>query len=193
MLSGPSGVGKDAVIDGLKDRLQGQDGYHFAVTATTRPKRPGERDGEPYRFLSVSEFEGLLAGDELLEHAVVYGNFYGSPKDRVREALAQGNVVLLKVDVQGATSIRRLAPDSVSIFIAPPSLDVLKGRLEARRTESAGTLESRLSAAKAEMVDSHGFDHVVVNHEGRLDETVDEVLRIVEAEQKSDRPRLYRF
>ena len=191
VLSGPSGVGKDAVMDRLKDRLRGRDGYHFAVTATTRPMRPGEREGEPYRFLSEAEFEGLLASGELLEHATVYGNYYGSPKDRVREALAQGQDVFLKVDVQGAESIRRIVPDAVTVFIAPPSLDALRKRLEGRKTESAHAVESRLSAAEAEMEESHKFDYVVVNHDGRLDEAAQDVLRIVEDERRSGRPRRY--
>ncbi len=193
VLSGPSGVGKDAVMDGLRDRLQRQDGYHFAVTATTRPMRPGERDGAPYRFLSVSEFEDLLASDGLLEHAVVYGNLYGTPKDPVSEALAQGKVVILKVDIQGAEAVRFMAPDSLTVFLAPPDLDVLKSRLEGRGTESASALESRLSAAAAEMKQAGSFNHVVVNHEGRLDETVDNVLHIVDAELRSGRPRRYEF
>lgn len=178
-------------MDGLRDRLQRHDGYHFAVTATTRPMRPGERDGAPYRFLSESEFEDLLASDGLLEHAVVYGNLYGTPKDRVREALSWGKVVFLKVDVQGARSVRVIAPDSVSIFITASSLEVLRRRLQDRRTESARSLESRLSAAAAETEEGHAFDHVVVNHEGRLDVTVDSVLHILDEELRSGKPRRY--
>ena len=191
VLSGPSGVGKDAVMDGLRDRLQGQDGYHFAVTATTRPMRPAERDGVPYRFLSVPEFEDLLANDGLLEHAVVYGNLYGTPKDRVREALAKGETVFLKVDVQGARSVKEIAPDAVSIFIAAPSLEVLRSRLTGRKTETASAIESRLSLAESEMEERHAFDHVVVNHQGRLDETIESVLRIVDSEQRSGRHHSY--
>ena len=191
VLSGPSGVGKDAVMDGLRARLRAQDGYHFAVTATTRPMRPGERDGEPYRFLSVTEFEDLLANNGLLEHAVVYGNKYGTPKGPVSEALSRGDTVFLKVDVQGARSVREIATDAVSIFLTVPSLEVLRGRLTSRNTETASAIEARLSLAGSEMEERHAFDHVVVNHEGRLSETVDSVLRIVEAERRSSRPRRY--
>ncbi len=191
VLSGPSGVGKDAVMDGLRDRLRGQDGYHFAVTATTRPMRPGEREGEPYRFLSVSEFEDLLANDGLLEHAVVYGNRYGTPKDRVSEALSNGEIVFLKVDVQGARSVREIAPESVSVFIAAPRLDVLRERLTGRETDTTEAIESRLSLAESEMEERHAFDHVVVNHQGRLDEAVENVLRIVDAERRSGKRRQY--
>ncbi len=191
MLSGPSGVGKDAVMDGLRERLRGEAGCHFAVTATTRPMRPGERDGEPYRFLSVSEFEDLLASDGLLEHAVVYGNLYGAPKRPVKEALSQGKIVFLKVDVQGAGSVREIAPDAVTIFLAAPSLEALRQRLEGRKTESASALESRLSLAESEMEQASSFDHTVVNHQGHLAETVDEVLRIVQAELASNKRRRY--
>ena len=178
-------------MDGLRDRLQGQDGYHFAVTATTRPMRPAEREGVPYRFLSVPEFEELLASDGLLEHAVVYGNLYGTPKDRVKEALSKGETVFLKVDVQGARSVKEIAPDAVSVFIAAPSLEVLRSRLTGRKTETAGAIESRLSLAESEMEERHEFDHVVINHEGRLDETIESVLRIVATEYRSRSPRTY--
>ena len=178
-------------MNGLKARLKDQQRYHFAVTATTRRMRPGERDGEPYRFLSVPEFEDLLANNGLLEHAVVYGNLYGTPKGPVSEALSQGQVVFLKVDVQGAEAVRGLAPDSLSIFLAAPSMEVLEARLEGRRTESSRALESRLSLAEAEMEESDKFDHVVVNHQGRLDEAVEDVLSIVEAELRSSKHREY--
>ena len=191
VLSGPSGVGKDAVMDGLRDRLRGRDGYHFAVTATTRPMRPGEREGEPYRFLSVPEFEDLLANNGLLEHAVVYGNRYGTPKDRVSDALSRGETVFLKVDVQGARSVRQIAPDAVTIFIAAPSLDVLRERLTGRKTDTPEEIESRLSLAGSEMEERRSFDHAVVNHQGRLRETIDSVLRTVEAERRSGGQRRY--
>ena len=152
---------------------------------------PGERDGEPYRFLSHSEFEALLASGGLLEHAVVYGNHYGTLKAPVKEALSKGHIIFLKVDVQGVEAVRNLAPDSLTIFIAPPSLAVLRSRLESRGTESASELESRMSLAEAELEMAGTFNRTVINHEGRLDETVADVLGIVRFELHSGRRRRY--
>lgn len=189
ILSGPSGAGKDSVMNGLRDYYGDHYAYHFAVTATTRKMRPGERDGEPYRFLSHSEFEVLLASGGLLEHAVVYGNHYGTLKAPVKEALSKGHIIFLKVDVQGVEAVRYFVPDALAIFITPPSMALLRSRLESRGTESAHELELRMSRAEAELEMSHTFNRIVFNNEGRLDETIADVLSIVKFELHSGRHR----
>ena len=186
VLSGPSGVGKDVALQRMMEL-----GCPLTpvVTATTRPQRPGELHGREYLFLSPQEFDRLLAANEFLEHAAVYGNRYGVPKQPVREALGRGQDVLIKADVQGAAAIRALVPQALLVFLAPPNLDELAVRLRQRKTESAEELERRLRTAAREMERQHLFDYVVVNHNGRLDEAVDRIQAIVEAEkQRGDRP-----
>ena len=140
VLSGPSGVGKDAVLDELR-KLERP--WHFAVTATTRPMRPGERDGVDYVFLEPGAFERMRERDEFLECAEVYGRWYGVPRSQARDALRSGRDVILKIDVQGAATIRRMAPEALLIFLIPPSLDELRQRLQGRMTEPAAELERR--------------------------------------------------
>lgn len=181
VLSGPSGVGKDVA---LKRMLELGCPLIAVVTATTRPQRPGEVDGRDYIFLTPPEFDRLLAQDEFLEHATVYGNRYGVPKQQVRDALARGQDVLLKTDVQGAASIRALVPQALLIFLAPPSLVALSQRLKQRKTESEPELARRLRTAEHELEQQRLFDYVVVNHNGRLDEAVNEIQAIVERERQ---------
>ncbi len=186
VLSGPSGVGKDVALQRM---MEVGCPLTPVVTATTRLQRPGERHGREYLFLSPQEFDRLLAADEFLEHATVYGHRYGVPKQQVREALARGQDVLIKADVQGAAAIRALVPQAVLIFLAPPNLDELATRLRQRKTESPAELERRLRTAEQEMEQQHLFDHVVVNHNGRLDEAVERIQAIVEREkQRAGRP-----
>ncbi len=180
VISGPSGVGKDAVIGGLKEIGHH---LHFAVTATTRSKRQGETDGRDYHFVSRSEFERMIEENELLEYAGVYGNFYGVPKRELKQALARGQDVVVKVDVQGAATIKKILPEAVFIFVAPPSMDDLKERLKQRKTESGVDLERRLKAAREEMNCLPMFDYVVVNHEGRVEEAVSQIESIITAEK----------
>lgn len=186
VISGPSGVGKDAVLARMK--ALGKP-YHFTVTATTRPQRPGERDGVDYIFVTRDRFQSMIAAGELLEWAQVYGNLYGVPRQQVREALQQGRDVIIKADVQGAATIRRLVPDAIFIFLAPPSMEELARRLGQRMTESPEALALRLRTAEAEMRETSSFDHVVVNHKGRLDDTVAEIERILEQERSRVPPR----
>ena len=186
VLSGPSGVGKDAVMGRMKERGIP---LHYTVTATTRPRRPGEVHGRDYYFLSTDEFQRLIAQGELLEWALVYGDYKGIPKEQVRQALARNEDVIMRIDVQGAGTIRRLAPDALLIFLAPPSMDELARRLRQRRTESQEALERRLEAAREEMRALSIFDYLVVNYEGRLDETVDRILAILQAEKRRVHPR----
>ena len=180
VISGPSGVGKDAVLERMK---ASNVPYHFAVTATARPKRDDEVDGVDYIFVEHDEFRRLIRNDELLEWAEVYGNPYGVPKSQVREALARGQDVILKIDVQGADNIRRFVPGVVYVFLAPPDLAELESRLTRRRTESTETLQVRLESAAKELEKAAKFDHVVVNRTGRLDEAVEEINSIIRRER----------
>ncbi len=181
VISGPSGVGKDAVIDGL--RKAGGPSLHFAVTATTRPQRHGETDGLDYRFVSKTDFELMIREGELLEWANVYGNYYGVPKEDLRGALRQGLTAVVKVDVQGAATIRDLVPDAVLIFVAAPSMTELEQRLRQRKTESGVDLELRTAAALEEMHSLPLFDYVVVNHDEQVELAVSQILAIVVAEK----------
>ena len=190
VLSGPSGVGKDAVLSRMRETGRP---YHFTVTATTRPRRAGERDGVDYIFVTRQGFDDMVDSSELLEWAWVYGNLYGVPKAQVRDALARGRDVVIKADVQGAATIRELAPEAVFIFLAPPDLDALTLRLSQRLTESPETLRTRLQTAEEEMTKASDFDHVVVNHNGRLDEAVREIEAVVERERARKPPRRVRL
>ena len=181
VLSGPSGVGKDAVLERMR-RLGSP--YHFAVTATTRPMREGEREGEPYHFVARAEFERMIANGELLEWAEVYGNLYGVPRAQVKSALSEGRDVLAKVDVQGAKTIRGLAPDAVLVFLAPPSYDELARRLTSRGTEAEDAMRRRLREAEAEMEAASLFDHVVVNRRGELDDAVRQIEALTADERR---------
>jgi guanylate kinase len=186
VLSGPSGVGKDAVMTRMKAR---EIPMHYTVTATTRSRRPAEVHGQDYFFISEAEFKRLIAEDELLEWALVYGDYKGIPKQQVRDAMAQGQDVLLRIDVQGAATIRRLAPEALLIFLAPPNMAELARRLRQRRTESEVALRCRLDAARQEMTTLDTFDYIVVNYEDRLDDAVDRLVAILWAEKMRVRPR----
>jgi len=176
ILSGPSGVGKDAAI---KLMQQQRFPMHYAVTATTRPIRENEIAGKDYIFLSQDEFEGMLERDDFLEHADVYGKCYGTPKNQVLEPLAKGEDVLLKIDVQGADTVKDKMPHAIRIFLAPASFEELKERLESRLTESPEALLRRLREAEAEMAHAGEFDYVVYNRAGELEAAVREIQDIV--------------
>lgn len=186
VISGPSGVGKDAVLARMRER-----GYpfHFVVTMTTRPQRPAETHGVDYFFISEEEYDRLLTAGEFLEHAVVYGYRYGVPKGQVREAWARGQDVLMRVDVQGSATLKKLVPQAVFIFLVAPSLDELMLRLQNRKTEHGEDLERRMALARAEMEQLYEFDYVVVNPQGDLDDAVDQILAIIQAEKCRVRPR----
>ena len=187
VISGPSGVGKDVLIEGMSGRGLN---YHFTVTATTRSARPGEREGINHHFLSVDEFRHAIADEELLEWALVYGNYYGVPKQQVRDALAQGEHVIIRVDLQGAFRIKELAPEALMIFIHPPNMRVLQERIERRGVNSAADIATRLESAEEEIRQSKSFDRQVVNHEGMLDAAVDEVIDIIHEESHRVPPRI---
>ncbi len=180
VISGPSGVGKDAALQLLK---QHDYPFHFVVTATTRPQRPNEVDGTDYHFVSVGEFADMIERGEMLEYAVVYGDYKGIPKKHVRAALAQGNDVIMRIDVQGAATIRALIPNAVTVFLTAESEDELVHRLELRKTEDPGQLKMRIVTARNELQRATEFDYVVCNRENRLQETVDQLLAIITAEK----------
>jgi len=186
VISGPSGVGKDSVLMRMRELAFP---FHFVVTATSRPIRPGEIDGYDYHFVSVERFERMIQDDELLEWAKVYGQYKGIPKSEVRQAMASGRDVLLRINVDGAATIKRLAPEAVFIFLAPASPEELRRRLTLRRTESPQEIERRLAMASQEMEQVRHFDYVVINREDRLDEAVGQIRAIIIAEKQRVFPR----
>ena len=190
VLSGPSGVGKDATLEVLKklDRP-----WHFVVTATTRPQRSGERDGVDYIFLDAETFARMKDCGDFLECAEVYGRWYGVPRSQVRMGMETGKDVILKIDVQGAETVRRLAPEAVFIFMVPDSFDELRERLSLRMTESSPEMELRLNTAKDELAMADKFDYRVVNKDGELDRAVAEIDAIIAAEKCRVKPRNIHF
>jgi len=190
VISGFSGVGKDSVV---KRMAELEYPFHFVITATTRPRRPNEIHGKDYYFLSEAEFLDMLARDEFLEYAIVYGDYKGVPKKHIRQALASGKDVVMRLDVQGAATIRRLVPEALLIFVSTASSEELTRRLEARRTETPESLRKRLETVRAEMEYMSIFDYVVINREGRLDETVARIGAIIAAEKCRVRPRMARI
>lgn len=179
VISGPSGVGKDSLVQRLEER---DCAFYFVVTATDRPARPDEVNGEDYFFVSTGEFERMIEENELIEYAVVYGQYKGVPKEQVREAMASGRDVVMRLDVQGAATIREIAPEAILIFLTASSEDELEQRLRARGCDSLEQLERRIAKAREEMKRLPEFDYVVINRQGELDEAVDDVLAIITAE-----------
>ncbi|MDR2176394.1 MAG: guanylate kinase [Synergistaceae bacterium] len=160
ILAGPSGAGKGT----LRTRaLSDIEDLTYSISCTTRAPRPGEREGADYRFLSREDFEDRVKRGLFLEHALVHGNLYGTLRGDVERETAAGRDVLLEIDVQGAECVRRLVPDCVMLFIAPPSLEVLEARLRGRGTESEETIGLRLENAKKEMARAAEYDRVIVN------------------------------
>lgn len=179
VISGPSGVGKDSVVQRMMERGMP---FHFVVTATTREKRKAEEHGKDYWFLSKDEFARMIEHNELIEYAIVYGDYKGIPKAQVREALESGKDVVMRVDVQGAETVRKLAPEALLIFITCESEDELERRLRERKTETADSLSLRIATARKELQRIEAFDYVIVNHDFHLDDTVNKVRSIIEAE-----------
>lgn len=186
VISGPSGVGKDTVVHRMRDRKLP---FRFVVTATSRPRRSEETDGVDYVFLTREEFEAMIARGDLLEHALVYGQYKGIPRQHVREALGGDQDVVLRIDVQGAETLRSLCPDALLIFLTTRDEDELARRLRKRRTESADALALRLATARREYEKLDLFDYVVVNADGELDGAVDTIEAIIRAEHHRTRPR----
>ncbi len=179
VISGPSGVGKDTVVRRMTERKLP---FHFVITATTRPPRNNEVHGVDYYFYTKDEFAEMIEKNELLEYAIVYNDFKGIPKFQVKEALASGKDVVMRLDVQGAATIRELCPEAVLIFLTTETEEELENRLKIRKTERPEELNLRIATARQELKRVVEFDYVVVNRDSRLDETVDTIEAIIRAE-----------
>lgn len=181
VISGPSGVGKDTVIQRMKER---ELPFHFVVTATTRQPRASEIHGVDYFFISHDEFAEMIDKDELLEYAIVYNDYKGIPKEQVRKALASGKDVVMRVDVQGAATIRELCPDALLIFLMTEDEQVMVNRLKVRKSETREGLKLRIATARKELKRIDEFDYLVVNREMQLDDTVDIITAIITSEHQ---------
>lgn len=185
VLSAPSGTGKDTVIQAAQKRRD----FFVVPSVTTRSPRPGESEGNPYHFVSKETFEELVGKDELLEFANVHGNWYGQPRQPIRDNLRAGRDVLLKIDVQGASTIRSKVPQAIFIFLVPESLEELATRLANRNTETGEELERRLEDARAELAEQHWYDYLIVNPQGHAQEAADKLRAIMVAEHCRVHPR----
>lgn len=179
VFSGPSGAGKDTV---LKRLMEKEPGIRLSVSATTRAPREGETDGKDYHFLTRAHFDELVANDKMLEHAEYCGNCYGTPSEPIEKWQAEGCDVILEIEVQGGAQIKAKRPDCVSIFVLPPSLEVLENRLRRRGTESEEAIQKRLGAAKAEIAKALLYDYIIVNDD--LETAVDEMAGLLRAEKR---------
>jgi guanylate kinase len=184
IISGPSGVGKDTIIEALKRRSHDPE-YHYVVTCTTRARRPGEVDAVDYHFLDPEAFAAQRAAGEFLEANEVHGNWYGTPRRQVREALAAGRDVILKIDVQGAQVVKEKVPGALLIFLIPPSLEDLFQRLRSRATETADELELRQRNAAIELARQEDYDYVVTNETGQVERTAGRIDAIIAEEHRT--------
>jgi guanylate kinase len=182
VITGPSGVGKGTLIRSLLDRIPD---LELSVSATTRSPRAGERHGVQYHFLSGEEFAQRVSADDFVEHAEYSGNRYGTLRSELERRLAAGVPVVLEIEVQGARQVREKMPEAVTVFIAPPSRESLQNRLVGRGTDDAEEVQRRLQTADTELQARDEFNHVIVND--RLEEAIDELVRIVSAELAADR------
>jgi guanylate kinase len=186
VLSGLSGVGKDSVLNRLR-----QSGYplEFIITVTTRTPRANEIDGIHYRFVTSTEFQKMIDGNELLEWANVYGYYYGVPREPVRQALDSGKDVVIKTDVQGVATIKKILPQAVFIFLATSSMEELESRLKLRHTETPSDLDLRLKTAEEELEKLPLFDYIVFNRRGEINRAVADIEAIITAEKCRVVPR----
>lgn len=188
IISGPSGVGKDSVIEQLRDTFPSA---QYVVTATTRPMRDGETNGVHYVFLTKDEFLSRIEQNDFIENATVYDNHYGVPRSPIVEGLAQGRDVIIKVDVKGAATLRRLIQNTISIFLAPESMEALLTRLRDRKTDDPDVLMKRFKTASTELNEVKKFDYVVFNEAGKLDDAVQRICEIVNVERsRVSRPEI---
>ena len=195
IISGPSGVGKDTIIDEMhrRERTAGRENErHYLVTVTTRAPRDGEVDGVDYHFVDREEFIRMWRDRGFLEANEVHGNFYGSPRDPVRQALIAGKDVILKIDVQGAQVVKEQVTEALLIFIIPPSLETLFHRLRSRATETADELEVRQRDAAVELARQDDYYHVVVNETGLVGRTADRIDAIIAEERAAHAGRRVR-
>ena len=186
VLSGPSGVGKDSVLNRMKERGLP---FHFVVTATTRPKRAAEVEGVDYLFVSQERFQVMIANNELIEYSWVYNAYKGIPRKQIEEALADGSDVIMRIDVQGAEKIRKIYPECVQIFLIPKSQQELRERIINRKSETEPEIQQRLATASEELKCIPMFDYIVVNEDSHLNRTVDTIWSIIVAEHHRVEPR----
>ncbi len=186
VLSGPSGAGKDAILTRMKEL-----GYplEYITTVTTRRQRANERDNVDYHFVSTEKFQEMISSNELLEWANVYGSWYGVPKQKIKQALDKGHDIIIKVDIQGAATIKRILPQAVFIFVMPPSIEELTTRLKQRHTESPFDLALRVNTAKEEIRQLPLFDYVVLNKQDGIDLAISHIAAIITAEKCRVTPR----
>ena len=180
VISGPSGVGKDTILNIIRERKRDA---HFATTMTTRPLRDGEIDGKDYHFLTRDGFDSLLNNGDFLEHAKVYDNYYGVPKEEIYKPLSENIDVFLKIDVQGAATIKRLLPNTICIFIAPNSSEDLITRLNQRDTERHESLQTRVGTLGSELENIPLFDYVLINHPDSANKVVESIDKILSSER----------
>jgi guanylate kinase len=178
IVSAPSGTGKTSLVNAL---LETDADLTVSVSHTTRPRRPKEAAGVNYHFIDRPQFEAMIAQDAFLEHAEVFGNYYGTSKEAIQTGLATGSDVLLEIDWQGAALVRRAVTDAVSVFIVPPSAEALRERLQGRAEDDAAVIEARLAAARGEMAHHDEFDYLVIND--AFDVALAELKAIVLAER----------
>lgn len=188
IVSGPSGVGKDTVIEALR-RLPDGASRHYVMTCTTRPRRSYEVDGVHYQFLDGAAFRALHQAGGLLEANEVHGHWYGTPRRQVRDALRAGRDVILKIDVQGAAVVKQKVPEALLVFLVPPSLEDLFVRLQSRATESADELDIRQRNAALELAHQDDYDYVVVNETGEVERTASRIDEIIRAEKAANPDR----
>lgn len=185
IVSGPSGAGKDTVINALFEK---RSDIRFSISSITRAMRPGEKQGEKYNFISVDEFKSMIAENGFLEYAEYCGNFYGTPRAAVEQWLKNGETVLIEVDVQGAEKIMQIYPGANYVFIMPPSLGKLKQRLTMRKTDSAEVIKRRIEAAENEIKKAAKYDFVIINRENELERAAKEFCKIIDGERVADTP-----
>lgn len=188
IVSAPSGAGKTTLERALLERV---DNLRRSISHTTRPPRPGEQDGVDYYFVSQETFESMVARGEFIEYAQVFGNYYGTQREAIEDNLRQGIDVIMDMDWQGARQVRQVFPSVVSIFILPPSIGVLRQRLEARGQDSEGVIEKRMREAREQIAHFSEYDFLIINDV--LDEAVDDLERVVRASRLREAPQSVRY
>ncbi len=186
VISGPSGVGKDAVIQRMKDRHLS---FHFVITMASRQPRDGEVEGVNYFFVSKEKFEAMIQAGEFLEYATVYNEYKGIPKSQVQKAIATGKDIVMRLDVQGAATVRKICPEALLIFLTVENEEDLVTRLHKRKSETREAMKERIETARLEFKRVKEFDYFVVNREDQLNDTVETIMAIIRAEHQRTNPR----
>jgi|TARA_Y100000994_G_C15626019_1_gene415083 guanylate kinase len=180
IVSGPSGVGKDTILNNMKKITN----FYFPITVTTRPIRKNEKNGIDYKFISINLFKNMIIEKKFIEWAQVYEHYYGVPKSEIQYAKNKNLDIILKTDIQGAFTIKEIIPESITIFLSPPNIKELSNRLNNRKTEDKISLEKRLQTSEYEMNQSSKFDYNIVNKTGKINLTIDKIIKIIDKEIK---------